>query len=1182
MKPKPTASLTILALFALFFGQGFHSTSQPGSSLADPIVAGTIAAHATYSHTHAGFPDGPMNYIIYYRFVVTASAHIEISTAVDVPLATLQLMDASGQVLASKSVTPLLIMGPTPGETAMGISLGSALPAGTYIVKLTKAGAASQTMRITHQATEVDDSFYHRMDTIFGLLEHHRIPHSLLRDASLERTNLDNYAGTLLADSNRVDNAELMAIQQTLYTMRIGSTSPDMASAGEVALRQEDAEQEGRIVLSGLFYRYAQLKENALQNNLIQLAGDRLQDRYASGVWQNPYETTQAAAFAPTQYRYRGLGQQLLLPADLWMTNSPATVAGIEVDAGDGLGYRGITPGTPLTVNYPDTGFKTVKYRLTLDDSSLLQAHSTLYIASAFAEQYPTRSEVLSITSTETLNGIAAQGYVSILYANPDKQLRKPLIVAEGFDPGHILNPKDPFGENSIDNFVGQIRNLQIDNELRDVLFSAPQYDIVYIDYKHGTDDIRRNALLVKEVIRLVNTRKALAGSTKENVVWGESMGGLVARWALKSMENDSENHQTGLFISYDSPHLGANVPLGYQHMANHVRKLYIRSNVGLGYELVALAGGWRSYDAILGLANTPAARQMLINYVAPNGSIDNSEHNQWQTSLRNLGYPSGFTGQPLKRVAVSNGNVCGNLQDATPGTTLLSYEGRGNTRFLGDIIGSPLLPLPMPSPGGVPLFFSGVIPGKNDVEFDIQVNAIANGGGNQVYYNKISYTKHILWLLPITLTLTEDSRNAPSGFLPYDSYGGGYYQTPIDPSDPPQANWLYKYDVNMTIQPRFNFVPTVSALDIGSGYATLTDADYRAVYAGNDPPAAPKSSPFANFITASTSSGNEKHIAIAEHTGTWLATELSGNNGVVDNCLFVCSGGDVSISGPSTLCTSETYTVTNLPTGATVTGWSASPSGAVTFSGTGNSRTVSRSGSYNGEVTITASISTACGNLNVARKLFVGFPTIECLAYSNAIEPIDGDFPCPWEVGAVTYLCSTHPDNKLQIKTASPHSRYEVQIRSYPSLTVLYTQTVTSKHVTLNYTPWVPGLYNIRVRAIHNSCGTGPWYEEDIEYMDCYSPLSGEETWKIYPNPASETLTVSIGNEPERETMGSKASLPSFSAVLYDGQGRQLRQGESKDGSVQFDTGRLPNGPYFLHIHHDGQVEKRQVVIRH
>ncbi|MNR64764.1 hypothetical protein D3C85_1875170 [compost metagenome] len=57
-----------------------------------------------------------------------------------------------------------------------------------------------------------------------------------------------------------------------------------------------------------------------------------------------------------------------------------------------------------------------------------------------------------------------------------------------------------------------------------------------------------------------------------------------------------------------------------------------------------------------------------------------------------------------------------------------------------------------------------------------MQLYATADGGGNQVYYNKVTYTKKLLWLIPITTTLTSDVRNAPTGMLSYESYAGGLY----------------------------------------------------------------------------------------------------------------------------------------------------------------------------------------------------------------------------------------------------------------------------------------------------------------------------------------------------------------------------------------------------------------------
>ncbi|MEJ7676407.1 MAG: hypothetical protein WKG06_00700 [Segetibacter sp.] len=85
-----------------------------------------------------------------------------------------------------------------------------------------------------------------------------------------------------------------------------------------------------------------------------------------------------------------------------------------------------------------------------------------------------------------------------------------------------------------------------------------------------------------------------------------------------------------------------------------------------------------------LNISNTPAARQMLINYINDNSVIDNSFHNSWQAELSNLGYPAK---EGIRVVAVSNGSECAVTQPYSPGSTLLSYNGRATTRFLSDML---------------------------------------------------------------------------------------------------------------------------------------------------------------------------------------------------------------------------------------------------------------------------------------------------------------------------------------------------------------------------------------------------------------------------------------------------------------------------------------------------------------
>lgn len=75
-------------------------------------------------------------------------------------------------------------------------------------------------------------------------------------------------------------------------------------------------------------------------------------------------------------------------------------------------------------------------------------------------------------------------------------------------------------------------------------------------------------------------------------------MGGLVARWALRTMENRGLAHESHTYVSFDSPQKGANVPMGIQALVF----LASRANILKGTEL------W------VGL-NSPAARQLLLRH---------------------------------------------------------------------------------------------------------------------------------------------------------------------------------------------------------------------------------------------------------------------------------------------------------------------------------------------------------------------------------------------------------------------------------------------------------------------------------------------------------------------------------------------------------------------------------------
>ena len=122
-------------------------------------------------------------------------------------------------------------------------------------------------------------------------------------------------------------------------------------------------------------------------------------------------------------------------------------------------------------------------------------------------------------------------------------------------------------------------------------------YDFVFVDFERGADYIQKNGLLLAEVIRQINAKKIQNDCRAKNVVIGASMGGQVARWALRTMENAGENHDCHTYVSFDSPQKGAHIPLSIQAAAFWAS----RSGINTGSPSL-----WQKL-------NLPAARQLIF-----------------------------------------------------------------------------------------------------------------------------------------------------------------------------------------------------------------------------------------------------------------------------------------------------------------------------------------------------------------------------------------------------------------------------------------------------------------------------------------------------------------------------------------------------------------------------------------
>ena len=746
--------------------------------------------------------------------------------------------------------------------------------------------------------------------------------------------------------------------------------------------------------------------------------------------------------------------------------------------------------------------------------------------------------------------------------------------MAEGFDPGWITSPEEPEGENTFDGFITAINNsrsLQLQNLISD---NPSQYDLVYVNWRNGTDFLQRNALVLEEVIREVNRLKQpLDGIMQPNVVLGSSMGGVIARMALGRMDRGGGQNgaggfaalQTSLYVSLDAPHQGANVPLGYQAAARHATRMYVSTGpIAATVEIIQLLSNGPSPLLNLLLADQPASRQMLTNRIDINYNQTNATNQQFLQELRTqwaYPNPNNIAGN-VRNIAISNGSECAIDQEFAAGSSLLYHFRSTKTRFIGDLIFmvagvglqalnvSPLITIPL------------ILPGSSKFELTIDIKSIANGGGNAVYYGNIKLTKKILWLVPVSVNIANKTYNAPTGILPFDTYPGGFYTLFLanQPGSVSQ-DWMFSYNNSFFIQRRFSFIPTTSALDIGQGNTVLTNANYLARYVGATPPIAPLNTPFANFATAFNQDGsqwnfdnnnfrrlnNEPHEGLYLRNANFLADELNGVNNVRTNCEAFCANG--TITGNTIICTSQTLTV---PFGNGVTyNWSVNSS-IVTITPNGNTVLITRVGTNNGQAIISVIIGGACGNTTLTIPIIVGTPV------PVGINGPDHDLCYNGRSSEIGWFYVVNPINLLT---------YYWQIDGQGA--------GIGSSVSVDAFRWGVGNHEIRARSYSATCGYSEWYTSSFIVIDCSSNM-----FTISPNPSSENIYVRVNNSAKNNS--KQIEIREIELIDKMGNIRHKRKFDNGLTSTSISVGNLPNDIYTMRIF-DGEVwHSHKISIQH
>jgi hypothetical protein len=332
-----------------------------------------------------------------------------------------------------------------------------------------------------------------------------------------------------------------------------------------------------------------------------------------------------------------------------------------------------------------------------------------------------------------------------------------------------------------------------------------------------------------------------------------------------------------------------------------------------------------------------------------------------------------------------------------------------------------------------------------------------------------------------------------------------------------------------------------------------------------------------SNSITITPSSGNELPSNVT-------VTPILNGEPVITLDSFVNRAPytpSYSIFGSATLCSNSTYTINNLESGETITGWSVSDPSIASISSSGNRASLTANGS--GNVTLTATIQNACGQTaDITRNVFIGFPAAdgntEIWAGTPGVNPVS-------TLPGATY--------KFEVEDVPGANSYTWVLPSGFSVLNGGSTTTTGTSIFVT-TSTSTGSFTMYCRA-NNPCGlswtdnliitNGPIVGGGGGGDDCPPPGSslpcgifGPHPLSIYPNPASDFISIESSYDTNKYDKASSFTAKNYSYKLHDFNGKLLQQGNFTN-TTKIDVSRFKKGRYIL-ITKTGDQEKTHHIV--
>ena len=901
----------------------------------------------------------------------------------------------------------------------------------------------------------------------------------------------------------------------------------------------------------------------------------------------NPFLEKQVTVIAPLKNKVTsGTITFRLLPSFmLQLTGLP--IKSLVANFGTGTSYNLITNSvvstTNPTVTFATSGKKEFTFTVTFSNNTTETLKATmditvpnsspLVMAMANPSSFPLEEDFVGTAgiTTTTAGNIAFQGYNETTatkgtleyrtYYNlvtnngsAKSKIKKEIIILDGYDPGDGRKIyQGSVGYSQDKSSLYELMAYDDDNNpatekvnLVTKLRSAPYgFDVTLVNFPAGADYIERNAMAVVSLLQRETAKLATNGSTEKIILIGPSMGGLISRYALAYMEKNGLNHNTKLWVSFDSPHLGANIPIGAQE------NLYFYGYNGRQDQAKT------KFDENF---RSPAARQMLIEQLdnnheaypypttlwgnsSPSGQNNNTPfRQQFQNNLNTNGL-AGSNGYPqnVRKIAMINGTTNGTKTNGEgqkfldlAAFTIIKYGQIFGTSIQTKIKVATIEDSFLQNTGGYGQTFAGKV-------------TIKRVGGIEVQSGSVSRTN-----------------SNPRGSM--DNVQGGTFNTQgiIKDEFTLALNDAVDSQEWRAYLPNHAFIPSVSSLAFKNpNFDWSTALNRNLVCDPNN-----KEIYFDSYFAPSR---NEEHVFVSAENANWLIKELQG---IPQAPYFPIQAG--ILAGPDVLCnTNATYSFTDVckvpspvkyndQNGNLVNGWSVSPNLNI-VSSTPYSITVSQI--TNGSGTITATFQ---NGETLTKTIWVGTPQFqEFYFYGGQYATV-----C---IAPIDYLVSSLPSNKVKAIFDGMSSNEILDNTNWQWETENNLIMLNGTKDTRTICPMETGFSSFKVRA-KNACGWSEWYQ--IPQFEITLPPNNFmrqslNTYSVYPNPTKDIVTIDLRDQNNKPDKNAK-----ISGELFDIMGLSKTKIEIKDNNATFSVRGLNKGIYVLKIYINDKVESHQIAV--